>query len=64
MKLSFRFRIIPNLTATAANRGLGQALGPNMLPQNNLDTTNLTQKLIHWQILYMVAHIQPKISRL
>lgn len=34
----------PNLTATAANRGLGQAIGPNMLPQNNLDTTNLTQQ--------------------
>lgn len=33
----------PTLTTIGATRGLGQSIGPNMLIQNNLDTTNLSQ---------------------
>lgn len=42
---AFRLAIpaYPTLATVAANRGLGQQLGPQMLLQNNLDTTNLTQ---------------------
>lgn len=34
----------PNLATVGAMRGLGQLVGPQMLLQNNLDTTNLSQQ--------------------
>lgn len=33
----------PTLATVASTRGLGQPVGPNMLLQNNLDTTNMSQ---------------------
>ncbi|MEN9946198.1 MAG: hypothetical protein RLZZ293_584, partial [Pseudomonadota bacterium] len=35
--------LYPNIANLGAKRGLGQIIGPNMLIQNNLDTTNLSQ---------------------
>ncbi len=34
----------PTLASVATKRGLGQLVGPNMLLQNNLDTTNMSQQ--------------------
>lgn len=42
---AFRLELasLPLLSATGANRGLGQQIGATMLIQNNLDTTNRSQ---------------------